>query len=96
MGTKNQPGKFDCYANALPEEPLFILLARDPDFHRLVTEWARRREADVRCGLRPPSDMDLVTEARQCAALGETWRRMHNGSWRTPAVVSPTKVPDHD
>ena len=26
MGTKNNPGKFDCYANAKPDEPLFVLL----------------------------------------------------------------------
>jgi hypothetical protein len=28
MGTKNVPGKFDCYANALPDEPTFVLLGR--------------------------------------------------------------------
>lgn len=29
MGTKNQPGSFDCYANAKGDEPLFVLLGRD-------------------------------------------------------------------
>lgn len=29
MGTKNNPGEFDCYANAAPDEPMFILLGRD-------------------------------------------------------------------
>lgn len=29
MGTKNNPGAFDCYANAEPDEPMFVLLARD-------------------------------------------------------------------
>jgi hypothetical protein len=29
MGTKNQPGKFDtCYANADPDEPMFVLLGK--------------------------------------------------------------------
>lgn len=30
MGTKNRPGTFDCYAAAGPDEPLFVLLGRDP------------------------------------------------------------------
>ena len=30
MATKNNPGKFDCYTNAEPDEPMFILLGRDP------------------------------------------------------------------
>lgn len=29
MGTKNNPGAFDCYANAEPDEPMFVLLGRD-------------------------------------------------------------------
>ena len=28
MGKEN-PGRFDCYANALPDEPMFVLLARE-------------------------------------------------------------------
>lgn len=82
MGTKNSPAKFDCYGNALPDEPMFILLARDPDFHRLVCEWANRRDADIRCGLRPESDRAMVLEARQCAADGQHWRKENNGAWR--------------
>lgn len=82
MGTKNNPGEFDCYDNALPDEPMFVLLARDPDFHRLVMEWAHRRSSDVQCGLRPQSDMALVAEAQACAFEGREWRRTHNGKWR--------------
>lgn len=46
MGTKNNPGKFDCYANADPDEPMFVLLARDPLASDLVLLWAERREAE--------------------------------------------------
>ena len=28
MGTKNNPGRFDCYGNAEPDEPIFVLLGR--------------------------------------------------------------------
>lgn len=82
MGTKSNPGKFDCYTNALQDEPMFVLLARDPDFLRLVRKWAKRRGKDVRCGLRPESDMMLVAEAEECAWAGEKWRKINNGAWR--------------
>ena len=86
MGSKAQPGRFDCYANALPEEPMFILLARDPDFYRLVNEWANHRERDIMIGDRPASDSALVSEARICAAQGANWRRLNNGAWRSSPV----------
>ena len=38
MRTKNVPSKFDCYVHALPDEPMFTLLGRDPEFKSLVTE----------------------------------------------------------
>ena len=82
MGSKIQPGKFDCYANALPDEPMFVLLARDPDFFRLVRKWAKRRSKDVQCGLRPESDMAMVAEAEKCAYDGRDWRKKNNGAWR--------------
>jgi hypothetical protein len=44
MGTKNDPGAFDCYANAKPDEPMFILLGRDCHAPTLVWLWASLRE----------------------------------------------------
>jgi hypothetical protein len=82
MGTKSDPGGFDCYANALPDEPMFVLLARDPDFERLVREWASRRADDIRCGLRPGGDWPMVIEAQTCAKEGAAWRKANDGKWR--------------
>ena len=82
MGTKNNPGEFDCYENALPDEPMFVLLARDPDFFRLVKKWAKRRMKDIQCGQRPQSDIRLVGEAEECAWKGQEWRKDNNGIWR--------------
>ncbi len=82
MGTKENPGQYDCYAHALPDEPMFTLLGRDPDFERLVLKWARRRLRDINCGDRPESDRLMVTEAMQCATLGTVWRRTNFGKWR--------------
>lgn len=41
MSTKNNPGKWDCYAKAEPDEPMFILLGRDPLASMLVAIWAQ-------------------------------------------------------
>lgn len=67
MGTKNRPGKFDCYANAADNEPMFILLARDVHAPALVEIWANMRE---NTGEAP----EVVAEARQCAADMRTYR----------------------
>jgi hypothetical protein len=47
MGTKNDPGQFDCHAAAEPDEPLFTLLARDPLAPHLVRMWAKARGGDL-------------------------------------------------
>lgn len=83
MGTKNNPGKFDCYANALPDEPMFVLLARDPIFFDLVHLWAQRRQHDIECGDRPDSDRLMVGEAEECAWNGRRWRKDNYGIWRS-------------
>jgi hypothetical protein len=40
MGTKNNPGAYDCEAKAHPDEPKFTLLGRDPIAHHLVAIWS--------------------------------------------------------
>ncbi len=67
MGTKNNPGEFDCYANAAPDEPMFILLGRDPHAHAAVRKWADDRVSMIDAGYKPDSDMAMVREARECA-----------------------------
>ena len=74
MGTKNNPGRFDCYANAEPDEEMFILLARDWDAPALVEAWANRREQAIEYGKKPISDCEMVAEARECAAKMREYR----------------------
>lgn len=83
MGTKNNPGNFDCYGNALPDEPMFILLARDPSAPAIVKWWADAREAAIDSGDRPESDRAMVEEARQCAKNMTAWRKENDGAWRS-------------
>lgn len=70
MATKNNPGKYDCYANAEPDEPMFVLLARDQEAPNLIRIWASLRE---RRGENP----EKVAEARACADACEAWRKAH-------------------
>jgi hypothetical protein len=82
MGTKNNPGEFDCYSNAMPEEPMFILLARDPNAPHLVEQWADDRQRDIDNGSRPASDQPMVDEANHCAQTMRAWRKANDGAWR--------------
>ncbi len=75
MGTKNNPGKYDCYANADPDEPMFILLARDASAPDLVKAWALQRKVHILKGEKPDEDMDMVNEAMQCVKEMEKWRK---------------------
>ena len=68
MGTKNNPGHFDCYAKAEPDEPMFVLLARDPLAPDTVEAWARRRERDG-------GDPVKIMEARECARAMRDWHQ---------------------
>lgn len=68
MGTKRNPGQFDCYANADPDEPMFILLGRDPLAPLLVRRWAELRQRDG-------EDPKKVGEACACADAMEAWRK---------------------
>lgn len=86
MGTKTHPGKFDCYSKAGPNEPMFILLARDPAAAHLVTLWAAVRGGDadaidsltddlleIAKRVKPISDEKLI-EATHCALAMEAYR----------------------
>jgi len=71
MGTKEKPGQFDCYANAAPNEPMFVLLARDPSAHLLVGLWALIRD---KLG---DEDPEKIEEARVCADAMRDWLAEH-------------------
>lgn len=68
MGTKNNPGHYDCYANAAPDEPMFILLGRDKHAAGLVRLWALLRAKDG-------EDEAKVREALRCADAMDAWAR---------------------
>ena len=68
MGTKS--GGDSCYANALPEERMFVLLSRDACSPETVRFWIKRR---LETGKNQPTDAQIV-EAEQCAKIMEEER----------------------
>jgi len=64
MSTKNDPGPFDCYANAKPDEPMFVLLGRDRHAAVLVHLWAAMRRLECNGDLQEQS---AIVEAEKCA-----------------------------
>ncbi len=61
MATKNKPGVYDCYSRAEPDEPMFVLLGRDPTAAAMVVAWACIH------AMRKPDELDKTREALICA-----------------------------
>jgi len=70
MATKDNPGAFDCYANAKNDEPMFVLLARDKASPAAVRYWCLER---IKTGKNSISDPQ-ITEAYQCATAMEEYQ----------------------
>lgn len=83
MATKNNPGKYDCYKNADPDEPMFILLARDRHAPALVRHWAHMRREQG-------ESEEKIAEAIACAAAMEDWRKKN----RIPSKLSLKEAQD--
>jgi hypothetical protein len=87
MGTKNNPGAYDCYANADPDEPMFILLGRDPLAPLLVSLWVKLRR-DLGC-----DEPEKLSEADRCAVVMAQWAlRLGKSKEIVDAVVAMHRV----
>lgn len=83
MGTKLTELRDGCFAKALDDEPMFVLLARDVDAPTLVLAWAQRRRDDIARGRRPATDIAQVEEAETTAQAMIDWREHNDGAWRS-------------
>lgn len=75
MGTKNNPAPNDCYEKALPDEEMFVLLARDPNAPAVIEYWMRLRAITK-------GDADVIQEAAMCARKMTECRSANMGKWR--------------
>jgi hypothetical protein len=74
MGTKKNPGAFDCYAKAEPDEPTFTLLGRDPAAALTIRYWVSLRRF-----LSDPDPEQLAEAEALCQKL-EDWATDHGKS----------------
>lgn len=94
MGTKNNPGDYDCYAKLGPDEPYFLLRAKDPAAPYLTMMWAASRQGDFAGMLDLVTSMSLnqeilsrvggeenpkIGETNHCARTMDAWRKSQGG-----------------
>lgn len=89
MATKNNPGTFDCYGNAAPDEPLFTFrptCEMSPLFVKLYAHLRAKELSAVYETLntlvdialrKSPPDPAKIAEAHALAAQMEAWRAKH-------------------
>lgn len=70
MGTKKNPSPYDCYTKALPNEEMFVLLARDRLAPAVVRYWIELKIANGH-----DKDDPKMIEAGECADRMEEWYR---------------------
>jgi len=81
MGTKVNPAPFDCYANAEPDEPMFVLLARDRVGADIVRMWVVFRMLGL-----TDEGRDLIEERAEIEGIVGMIR---TGEANTHGVVAP-------
>jgi hypothetical protein len=82
MSTKSNPGQYNCYAKAEPDEPMFTLLGRDPVASFLVGIWIDARK---KLGLDTP---EKLAEASACSDALHDWAIERLGPERMLEVVT--------
>lgn len=66
--------KTGCFYRALDDEPIFVLLARDPCFAETIRGWETSRQALIGRGEKPQGDHPMLLEALATATAGVAWR----------------------
>ncbi len=77
MGTKNNPGLHDCYNKAEDDEPMFVLLARDPVAPMVIKLWADLRTYLGIDNLNTNEGHAKLKEAFELAKAMECWKAKH-------------------
>lgn len=92
MGSKLNPGAFDCFKAAMPDEPMFVLLARDLSGPTMLRAWSTRRRGEVLTALdrgditeeQAQEDLRKCQEADACADEMTIWRKRNAGNGSAP------------
>lgn len=75
MSTKENPSPFDPYKKLLPNEPYFLIRAKDPDFEMNVRRWAGDRTLRINMNAWPDTQKERskVSSALELARAGKEW-----------------------
>lgn len=73
VNTKTHPGMFRCYEAALPDEPMFVILGRDPAGPATLEYWAQQRIQQGK--VHEPDDRDRIKAAVDEARDMAEWRQ---------------------
>lgn len=74
MSTKDMAGAYDCYESAEQNEPMFVLLARDPQAPDTIRWWVEERQL---YGTGFVEETDQEREALAVALQMEEWRKIN-------------------
>jgi len=91
MGTKRNPGQYDCYFKAELDEPIFTLRGKDPVAWFLVMLWVRIREVLAGDDL-PEAYRAKLKEAWATAEAMRGWHRSeakNTEASRVEALANP-------
>lgn len=80
MGSKSEPGFYSYLGKAEPNEPVFVLLGRDPQAPDLVRRWADERD-------RLGESRDRVAEAYALAKQMEDYAKAYHARPTNTVVV---------
>lgn len=90
MGTKNQPGSFDCYAGLEEDEPFFVLKGTDPSAPLAVILWSELyRERKQRAGQWNDRAVAKYCEAHNVANAMTAWRMARRQRQSEPIPYAP-------
>lgn len=92
MSTKSDPGRFNCYQAAYPDETIFTILARDPAFPATVSFWKQER---IRLGKNESEDdIDRLAAIDAEIEAARKWRSANldpfgdgTPTWKLPHTV---------
>lgn len=92
MSTKSNPSMFRCYEAALPDEPMFVILGRDPAGPATLEFWAAERVKQHK--VHEQDDQDRIKAAIDEAKDMQGWRDMNLNpvgdgipSWKHPRQI---------
>lgn len=93
--TKLEPGAFDGFEKAEPNEPLFTLLARDPLAPALIHEWVDRRRKEIIASDIPAAkrkvELTQAMEAENIALAMIEWRKGYSAIEAPKVDASPVR-----